>query len=197
MRFILPLIVLLFFGSAKASTPSVDQAQDYLNNLYSMATEFIQVAPNGDVSTGMFFLKRPGKLRWQYNPPVPILIVARDNKLVYHDTQLDQISYLNIDENLVGLLTRKDLMLSGDITVQETHTENNLFYLTLVQTKKPEDGALTLVFEVKPFQLRQMEVKDLSGQITNITFNNPEFDVQLDDKIFNFKNPRIFKPKKK
>ncbi|MDE3060750.1 MAG: outer membrane lipoprotein carrier protein LolA, partial [Pseudomonadota bacterium] len=71
---------------------TIHRIEDYLSNLTTIVSDFTQVAPDGTLSTGKFYLKRPGKMRWQYNPPTPILMVSSGSELVYYDIELDQIT---------------------------------------------------------------------------------------------------------
>src|SRR5262249_10822638 len=55
---------------------TISRIEGYLSGIETISSEFIQFAPNGDVTNGKFYLKRPGKLRMEYNPPTPVLMVT-------------------------------------------------------------------------------------------------------------------------
>ena len=64
----------------------------YLNGIVSLKARFLQVAPNGATSAGVAWLERPGRMRFQYDPPSPLLLVAGHGLVVFHDAQLNQTS---------------------------------------------------------------------------------------------------------
>jgi outer membrane lipoprotein-sorting protein len=188
-------LLLLAFGQAQAAPATPQQiafAEEYLNSLKTIVSDFIQQAPSGDVSTGTFYLSRPGKLRWQYNPPVPILIVVNKGTVAYYDAELDEITYLSDKETLTSFLTRPEIKFS-DVQIVNAESENKALRITFALKDKPDDGSMTLVFEEAPFLLRKIELTDAANNHTSINLNNPKFGVAIDDKLFTFKNPRYNK----
>lgn len=163
---------------------AVQQAEAYLNGLTTVKADFTQIAPDGSASFGTFFLSRPGKLRWQYNPPVPILIVANGSTLAYHDFELDQISHVPTESTLAGFLARPNISFSGDITVSEVVRGGGVLRLTLHETGKKEEGQMTLIFDEYPMRLQKLEVLDATKQLTAVSFSDAEYEPVLDDKLF-------------
>jgi len=190
--FRLCLVLLLVFPSAtvRAEITTMDQravmqAEQYLNDLHTVKASFKQIAPDGSVSFGKFFLKRPGKLRWQYDPPVPILIVANDHMLAYHDFELDQISHVPTESTLAGFMARERIRLGGDdLTVKEVVRGGGKLRITLHEAGRPEEGMLTLVFDEHPMKLRKLEILDATKQLTSVSFHEAEYGLALDDELF-------------
>lgn len=201
-KIVLLLCVLLMSGAAKAevvaATPEqITAAEQYLNTLTTVTSDFIQVGPEGDIANGTFYLSRPGKLRWQYQPPVPIVITANSGTITYYDAELDQISYLSEKETLASFLTRKNIAFKDDINLVGATIEDGVLKIMLAQKGKEDEGSMMLVFEQKPLLLRKIEITDPTKKKTSINFNNPQYGMKLDDKLFVVKNPRIFKSKNK
>ncbi len=71
------------------------------------------------ISGGTAWLERPGRMRFQYDPPSPFLLVGGHGLLVFHDSQLEQTSNIPLDRTPLGLLLRDNLKLSGDVTVTQ------------------------------------------------------------------------------
>ena len=107
--------------SAAALSPQdradVGRIEAYLNSVRSLTARFLQVAPDGGLSRGQAWLVRPGRLRFQYDPPVPFLLVGGHGLLVFHDSQLNQTSNIPLDSTPLGLLLQDNLRLSGEITI--------------------------------------------------------------------------------
>lgn len=171
----------------------VIRVQRYLNTMTNVVSDFIQISPDGDITNGKFYLSRPGKLRWQYEPPVKIVIVGNGNNLSYYDFELDQISHVNINSTLAGFLTRERIEFTGDVKIVDFTKESNVLSVKLALRKSPEEGSLTLVLGDNPIVLRKIITSDINGKPTEVTFNNPVFGTEIEDKVFVLPNPRIFK----
>ena len=75
-----------------ADQADVGRAEQYLNAITTLQAKFLQIGPRGEIAEGVFYLARPGKLRFEYNPPAPALIVADGFRLVFYDRDLDQVT---------------------------------------------------------------------------------------------------------
>ena len=115
------------FSAAWAQTgPFVPTARDRadlqrveaaLNGIRALHSRFRQTAPSGAVSEGQAWLERPGRMRFQYDPPSPFLLVGGHGLLVFNDRQLNQTSNIPMGSTPLGLLLQDNLRLTGDVTV--------------------------------------------------------------------------------
>lgn len=174
----------------------VTKVEAYLTSLDTIVADFMQVAPDGSLVGGKFYLQRPGRMRWQYNPPTPILMISDGRSLIFHDYELDQTSYIPLEDTLAGFLARKDMRFGGDVVITAVEEGPGSLRLSMVQKAKPKDGSLTLELSTQPMQLRNMLVFDATGQQTTVALNNARYGVPLDAKLFIFDDtikPRIGK----
>jgi outer membrane lipoprotein-sorting protein len=159
--------------------------ENYLNKLTTIQADFVQIAPDGSLANGRFFLQRPGKMRWQYEPPVPVLMVSAGTFLTFYDYDLDQITNIPIEESLAGFLARPKIeLLSKEIKILERTRKNGVVRIRFVQSAKPDDGELTLELSDKPMTLRNLIIKDAQGQTTNVSLNNARYGLPLDNALF-------------
>lgn len=204
MRFILYYTFIFLFlttasyaASEKKPTAldasEIKRVENYLNNISTLTAEFLQVAPSGETSTGTFFLSRPGKLRWQYNPPTPILIVANGSLITYYDSELKEASYVSVNDSLAGFLTRKVIRFDGDVAISNSSKNAGLLRISVIQKGKKEEGQLTLICSEDPAILKKLEVVDASGQLTTITLTNLQYGTKLNKKLFELENLPSFK----
>jgi len=199
-QMIFGLLALLAASSADAALSAndqkdVDRAEAYLNAVTTLRARFLQVAPDGGTAEGTLSLSRPGKLRLDYDPPTPMIILANGDWLVYHDSQLDHTSYVDIDSTPAALLVRKDLRLNGNgATVTGVVRKPGVLEISAVKEKDPRQGKITLIFTEAPFQLKQWLVTDPQGQTTTVSLYNPRTDVKFDDRIFRDRDPDVFEP---
>ncbi len=164
---------------------TIARVEQYLQKLTSLQANFMQSAPNGDISSGKFFLKRPGKMRWQYDAPTPILMVSDGSVMTYYDSELDQVTDLPIDDSLAGFLAQKDIKFNSKaIQIEEASQQNSIIRIRITQTDKKADGELTMEFSDSPLQLRNLILKDAQAQTTNISLSDAKFDLPLEDKLF-------------
>lgn len=167
----------------------VAQAESYLNGIGTLQSKFVQVAPNGHQTAGTFYLARPGRMRLEYDPPVKDFVVADGAFIFYWDGEMRQQSSAPIGSTLADFILRKNIRLSGDVTVTGVFQAPGLVEISLTETKDPGKGTLTLVFEDRPFQLRKWRVLDAQGLTTEVALMNPREGMQFDSKLFYFIEP--------
>lgn len=191
----------LLASPAQAQAPAALTPQDradiarvetYLNGIRTLHARFRQIAPNGSTSGGQVWLERPGRLRFEYDPPSPFLLVGGHGLLVFHDSRLQQTSNIPLGSTPLGLLLQDNLRLSGDVTVAGLTRTPGQLQLRLFRTKSPADGTLTLVFADAPLALRQWSVVDAQRQETRVTLYNIELGGTFKQSLFEFIDPRFF-----
>ena len=194
------LLALLAAGSAEAALSPNDQkdverAEAALNAAVTLRARFLQVAPDASTAEGTLSLSRPGKLRLDYDPPTPMIILANGDWLVYHDSQLDHTSYVDIDSTPAALLVKKDLRLNADgATVTGVAHKPGLVEISAVKEKDPRQGKITLIFSEAPYQLKQWLITDAQGQTTTVSLYDSRTDAKFDPNIFRDRDPHVFEP---
>jgi len=202
----LPLIVLPLTwagpGPARAQAAALT-AQDradlarieaYLDTLRSLKARFLQVAPDGSTAGGNAWLERPGRMRFQYDPPSPLLLVAGAGLVVFHDAELEQTSNIPLGSTPLGILLADHVRLSGDVTVQAIRRQPGQIQVTIYRTSTPGDGTLTLIFADNPLSLRQWQVVDAQRKETRVSLFNVELGGHFDSKLFYFVDPKLIGP---
>jgi outer membrane lipoprotein-sorting protein len=193
--FALPLLLVPgLTRAAPAVVPLVLTPQDrtdlgrieqYLNGLRTLKGRFLQIAPDGGTSEGTVWLQRPGRMRFEYDPPAPFLLVAGFGILTFQDRKLDQVSNIPLGQTPLGILLADQVKLSGDVTVTELHREPGLIAVTTQRAGSPGDGSLTLYFDDKPLALRQWAVVDAQRRETRVSLYNVELGQSFDQALFN------------
>jgi len=169
--------------------PAVAAIEAWLNDVHTMKARFTQMAPAGEVTRGTFYLRRPGRLRFEYDPPIRDFIVADGHFVYYWNDSLQQQSNAPIGATIADFLLRDRLDFGGDILVKDVLREPGKVHLSLIQAKEPDQGTLTLVFEEKPLKLLRWEVVDALGQMTQVFLDDIQMGVTLDQGLFYFISP--------
>lgn len=162
-------------ASASAASASSSNAEilsrvtDYLNSINTVTARFVQVAQDGSIRNGTAILQRPGKMRFQYDPPDPQLLVAGFGLLVFHDPKLNQTTNIPLSATPLGILLAKHVTLSGPVTVTKLEQPPGEVQVTLIRTGKAAQGHITLVFSTNPLELRQWQVTDAQGRTTQVS----------------------------
>ncbi|MDP7601607.1 MAG: outer membrane lipoprotein carrier protein LolA [Rhodospirillales bacterium] len=178
-----------------AAKLSVENQQDlkrietFLNGMETARAGFLQVSSNGAVATGELLLSRPGKMRFEYDPPVPIMMIANGTFLIYIDKELKHAIHSWLSTSLIGFLVEEDIKLNGDVTVMKFEKGSNILRATLARTKDPEQGSITMIFSDQPLALRQWIITDQQGIRTTVTLSNLESGIKIDPKLFIFNRP--------
>ncbi|HEY1096716.1 MAG TPA: outer membrane lipoprotein carrier protein LolA, partial [Alphaproteobacteria bacterium] len=127
----------------------IKNAEKYLNSITTLKSEFLQTHSDGTRYSGDFYLSRPGRLRFQYRPPLNDYIVADGLLVHYWDSEVKNYSNAPIGSTLADFLLRKNIKLSGDVSVKEVRkiADEHLVRITMTQSADPGAGSLALVLD--------------------------------------------------
>ena len=167
----------------------LSRIETYLNDLGTMQARFVQANPDGSHSEGTMYLQRPGKLRFEYDPPDPYLIIAYGKWFIYVDKELEEATYLPVDKTPAYFIVKKDIRFSGKLRVASFQNANKVFRVEVEQVDEPDSGRVMMVFTDAPLQLRKWQVIDSQGNLTDTTLINPNFDVPLNEDLFEYDGP--------
>lgn len=161
----------------------------YLNGITTFSARFDQTDSSGTRPTGTVYVSKPGNLRFEYDPPVPVLIVATGRFLIHYDRSLRSATYLNQAATPAWFLTTPEIELNGDVTPLRLFRRDGLLHVTLIRSDKPDEGAVTLSFAEDPMALKEWTVIDPQGAVTRIALNNVLLGGKVDPKLFEFDEP--------
>lgn len=167
----------------------VARVEQYLNGVTTLEARFTQIANGKAGLQGDFYIKRPGKLRFQYDPPAHIQIVADGRQVTYYDADNDQISQMPTGLTIAKFLVSDKISLSGDLTVTKVERDPSVLRIYMIQTRSPNQGYVVLTFGDRPLQLRRWSVIDNRGRDITIVLTNLRTGGALKDDLFSFIDP--------
>ena len=146
----------------------VQKAVDYLQGLKSAEGKFTQVDPKGRLSTGAFFLQRPGKARFQYDPPAELLVVADGTNVSVYDRKLKSFDQYPLEQTPLKLLLGKTVRLDQGVVVAKVERSKNGFTIIARDAHRQGLGGITLQFSQAPMTMTGWTVLDAQGQKTEV-----------------------------
>jgi outer membrane lipoprotein-sorting protein len=197
MRFLkaLPILCLvLAAGPAAAELSATGKAtlkrvEAYLEGVRTFQARFIQVSDNGGIAEGRIYMQRPGKMRIEYKPPVPLILVATGKLIIMYDRKLDQTTHLPLAASPAAWLLGDRLSVRDKIDVTEVRKAGGRIYVSLVEKGKAAKGSLHLVFLDKPLRLREWIVVDAQRRRTKVVLVDAQEGMKLDPRLFLFERP--------
>jgi outer membrane lipoprotein carrier protein len=190
------LLVLLTAWPAWAADTPVQRLRLFLARANTLQADFtqVQVDENGNPgkrSSGVFYLQRPGKFRWNYEKPYNQEIVSSGNKVWFYDKDLEQVTAKRLNEAIgstPALLLSGEVALEKNFNIEKQTIDEGLYWLKLVP-KSEEGGFKYVLLGLEGDTLAGMELSDNFGQLTRIYFSNVKTGIKPDPKIFEFRPP--------
>lgn len=170
------------------------RVEAYLNAMTTLRARFLQIAQTGAAAEGTAWISRPGRMRFEYDPPEPLLLVADAGQFLMYDRELRAPTTVPVGSTPLGILLRREVRLSGDVTVTAVERTGGFLRVTLFRTSEPAEGRLTLVFNPDPLELRQWAVVDPQRRETRVSLSRIETGMRLPAGLFQFNDPRFFEP---
>jgi outer membrane lipoprotein-sorting protein len=178
--------------SAQAASP-LAQVSAHLRAVDTMTADFAQSGRGGQTLTGTLTLKRPGKVRFQYQKGVPLLIVGDGKALTMIDYQVKQVSRWPIGNSPLSVLLNPNQDLARVARVVRNDAQTLL--ISARDPKRPEFGTITIAFAKVPsapagLMLQGWNMVDAQNKRSNITLSNQRFNVAVADTAFRYVDPR-------
>jgi outer membrane lipoprotein-sorting protein len=162
------------------------QIAAYLNNIRTMTAAFQQQAGGG--STGHVWIQRPGRMRFEYDPPNPVSLFADGFYIYYWDKELHQVSKVGLKSTPAWFLLR-DPISFDDVIVTGVEHGANAIRVSVVESAQTDAGSLSMLFTENPLLLRQWTVVDQEGKTTTVSLSQLQSGMAIDPKIFLFQDP--------
>jgi outer membrane lipoprotein-sorting protein len=174
----------------------VQRVRAYLNGITTLEARFQQINPDGGLATGRLYIQRPGKMRFDYDPPSKVLLVATDWRLVFWDGSIEQQNVIPISETPLGFLLGESVEIGDAYEIVDVARQAGEIELTVIRKGAADQGQVRLTFSEAPFELRRWTVKDAQGLTTEVVLSDIAKGKPLDPELFRWRNPRVFGPPK-
>ena len=168
-----------------ANEKEIIKIEDYFNSIRTVESDFVQESYIGSISTGTFILKKPGKFRFSYDPPIELEVVSHLQAVLIFDPKNNKTGPLTypISGSPFKYLLKDKFEISSK-SLAKIYTEGNLLSIKLNMDNKGKNN-LTLKFHKKPIKLAGWELENNFGEVTKVIFDNLRINGYVSDEIFN------------
>jgi outer membrane lipoprotein-sorting protein len=175
-----------------AQRAAVARVNAYFNSITTLVGNFVQVGPDRQRLEGDFYLQKPGKVRFDYDPPSPIELIADGSSVVVRDRKLATQDLYPLSQTPLRFLLSEKLDLLKDTNIVGVH-EDDLFVSVVIEEKHPIVGThrLMIMFGAKDSELKQWTITDPQGYDTTVAVFNLSRDQKPDPSLFRIEYMRM------
>lgn len=185
---LLTVALALYAGMASAQQLSLGQISQYMNQLQTAQGGFTQINSDGTLSTGQIYIKRPGRIRFEYNPPDESLVMAGGGQVAVFDPRSNTgPERFPLNQTPLDIMLRQNVDLSSERMVTNQTYDGTATTITAQDPEHPEYGNIQMVFTANPVELRQWIVTDDLGTQTTIILNDMTAGGSIGDILFNIR----------
>jgi outer membrane lipoprotein-sorting protein len=177
---------------ARAQSAVAQKIADHFASVKTMAGEFVQFGPRGEQTGGKFYISRPGKIRFNYEAPSPMRVIADGKVVVIGNQKLKTWDLYPLSKTPLKLLLDDRIDLSGR-KVKSVKEEDDLTTIQLADRQIFGNSTITMMFDPKSYDLRQWTITDPQGKDTTVMIFNVKQGVKIDPALFQVDYSRNYK----
>lgn len=170
--------------ASAATDEALTQINSYFNGIDTMRGEFVQFGPDGSRTQGRFAISRPGKVRFFYDRPSTLDIIADGTSVAVRDRRRATQDIWPLSKTPLRFLLDNTIDLTADDKVKDVEVQPDLISVRIEENTAFGEGALTLLFDSETKELKQWNVVDGKGQETSVSIYNVSTGVDVDPGLF-------------
>jgi len=174
----------MHFERSNADDADLDRVSAYLNSIHSMKGSFVQLGPQGQVDEGIFYIDKPGRMRFEYHAPNPVLVVSDGTTVAVQNRKLGTIDTYPLLSTPLSLVLSDSLNLKRNPSIAGLSREPGELIVNARAASNKVSGNLSLVFTSPVLELRQWTIVDAQGLSTTVSLRDVQTSVTLDAALF-------------
>lgn len=180
------LLVCLVPGLANAAEQlSLAEISNYLNSLETVKSDFRQINDDGTISTGTLYIRRPGRMRFEYDPPEQALVIAAASAVYIIDRKSNQLpETYPLSRTPLSLILGRNIDLTRANMVRQAQFDGTATVVTAADPENPDNGYIDLTFTDSPTQLKEWVIHDATGAQTKVVLGAFETGMTLPGSLF-------------
>jgi outer membrane lipoprotein-sorting protein len=155
-----------------------------LRSLSTLKGDFVQVSEAGGMATGKFYLRKPGRLRFEYDPPTPLVLVADGIMVSVEDKELETVNSYPLDATPLKLILDRDVDLINDANIAYVEQVPGEIRVKAVKDDGVAQGEIIMVFAQSNMELLKWTVRDAQEIETTVILQNVEYGMRLSAQLF-------------
>lgn len=167
---------------------AIKAISNHFKTVPTMSGEFVQFGPNGEQTGGQFLIKRPGKIRFNYENPSPITVVSNGRTLAVNNKKLKTTNYYPLNKTPLSLLLSNKIKIN-DKSIKSVEAGKDVTTVVMGDKKIFGDSEITLLFDPQNQDLRQWTIKDAQGKETSVMIFNVKKNVKISNTKFAVNKP--------
>jgi len=181
----------------REQTAAVGKISSFINGFKTLQGEFTQTGPKGTVSRGVFYLQKPGKMRFEYASPNPFVIVSDGNWVTIKNRSKDKADQYPLSQTPLRLVLSDRVNIAKEAKILAVDDTDSSITVTLEDRKNIVPGQLILVYDKASNTLQQWVVVDGKGRRTTVALENMVPGVNPDPDLFKIAVKRTLNQSKK
>lgn len=167
----------------------IDALDRYLRTIDTMQGDFVQQSPDGRVAEGKFFLRRPGRLRFEYDDPYPTTVIADGFWAGVLNRQAKTLNQIPLSQTPLYLLLDDSVSLASSGAIQSIERGPGVVRARAIDPSRPNEGSITMVFSTSPVELLKWVITDPQGRSSAISLRNVQRGMYIPPTTFVIEDP--------
>lgn len=155
-----------------------------LNGIETMQAQFVQTGPDFSTTTGTLSVRRPGRLRFEYDEPTPMLIVSDGTTVAIRDTALETTDRVPLRSTPLWWILKDEVDIAADTVVRDVWREDGFIYVGVEDRDEDVEGSAIFLFDAEDFTLSQWFVTDAADMTTRVVLEDLETGLSLNPRLF-------------
>jgi outer membrane lipoprotein-sorting protein len=168
----------------KTADPDLDRLSAAMNAIHSLKADFTQIDPSGDIEQGQVFIDKPGKMRFQYQPPSALLVVSDGLDVAVFNSKLKTADRYPLSATPLNIILSDHVNLKENRNVMGIERQPGSLIVKARSSDRRMTGNISIVFSDPGFELRQWTTTDAQGLATTVTLRNVQTGVALQPQLF-------------
>ena len=188
-EFILLVIITLFLESFSPNNSKINQISEYINNIQTISSDFIQTNSNGESFSGIIKIKKPGLLLLDYNTPSNNKIISNGKEVALINKKNKTITYYNLEQLPIKIFLDSNFSLNNFKIIKYQEDEKKIEF-EINDKINNNSGSIKFIFQDSPLLIKKWIIKDIQGFETQMFLSNTTINSKLEDVNFKIEDPK-------
>ena len=188
-KFILLVIITLFLESFSPNNSKINQISEYINNIQTISSDFIQTNSNGESFSGIIKIKKPGLLLLDYNAPSNNKIISNGKEVALINKKNKTVTYYNLKQLPIKIFLDSNFSLNNFKIIKYQEDQKKIEF-EISDKKNNNAGSIKFIFQDSPLLIKKWIIKDIQGFETQMFLSNTTINSKLGDVNFKIEDPK-------